>query len=807
MPNREFSKVILGASWPHTDPHSWHQASEGQHDKGAQLIHHAGAISDIAKQALQNQSGNFVEQYHDMLQRHARILTNQADCYFAMARGCDEVSRLIYGEREDLDKIDRDAHEKIEEIRAAAKGSVNQSSATAAIMQEVTAAMGRAKGVDAKAGASIAAQAAKMALDPPDNSANGAPTEGSDDSAPDINLDNVGQFGGGGRPGPGGMPQGGGNSGQIPDRPDHFGDKHSGDGSDGSNTPGERDPAQNTTTQGDPTDQGPGFDPTKHPGKNGDHRGLDPSGLPPLSMPLGGGGSSSGGGGGGASPLSSAGGGLSSLKPPDMSSLPGMGGGLGGMGSGGMPQGLSSGSGMTPSPAIPPAASSSFAQGMNAGLSGAPAAPLAPPVTSAPPAASAAPAGGPSAGPPAVSAAAGPPVSSPAASPMSAPMASGPVPGGGPMGPLPPFGSDVRSAATASGGAAVTPASGSASPPSVAGDRGGSGGGGSLAVPPGVLGQASGVGAGVGAEGARASQPDPLLESAIRLLDKLLEDSRSAPLSDWCVGVFRTAGGVETFIVNSDGAGFIPMDVFVPRSTRMVFSDPGLPAEFRARWFSWANPAETMVAFAQWAGDHVELYALAVSTELGGSCVPARDAGVPHVAESCRKMLPPNSRESRSRLDDGHKHRLETVDRGLYARLVGVGEGRRPDQSEAWRTTAEAAQLALSRAGALPDLAVPPVIREVLDSVKRGIKVSPQLWNDLQVAHSVAVTTGAGLRPGLLGTDEVASPHVLAHFDLARLMEILQLWRSDSGDRRDLQYADIAYLAKQISDTPCGVTP
>jgi hypothetical protein len=33
-------------------------------------------------------------------------------------------------------------------------------------------------------------------------------------------------------------------------------------------------------------------------------------------------------------------------------------------------------------------------------------------------------------------------------------------------------------------------------------------------------------------------------------------------------------------------------------------------------------------------------------------------------------------------------------------------------------------------------------------------------------------------------------------------MELLQLWNFDSADSRDIPYADIAYLAKQINDTP-----
>ena len=79
----------------------------------------------------------------------------------------------------------------------------------------------------------------------------------------------------------------------------------------------------------------------------------------------------------GLSPLSSAGGGLSSLKPPEL-------GGIGGM-SGGMPQGLSPAwwGGDDVRRRFRPRRPHRSTQGLNAGLGGAPAAPLAPPVTSA----------------------------------------------------------------------------------------------------------------------------------------------------------------------------------------------------------------------------------------------------------------------------------------------------------------------------------------------------------------------------------------------------------------------------------------
>lgn len=66
---------------------------------------------------------------------------------------------------------------------------------------------------------------------------------------------------------------------------------------------------------------------------------------------------------------------------------------------------------------------------------------------------------------------------------------------------------------------------------------------------------------------------------------------------------------------------------------------------------------------------------------------------------------------------------LETVDRALYARPLGFGDGPLPDPSEAWRMTQEAAEAALGRAGAVRDLAVAPVIREILGTLRSGVPV------------------------------------------------------------------------------------
>ena len=324
-------------------------------------------------------------------------------------------------------------------------------------------------------------------------------------------------------------------------------------------------------------------------------------------------------------------------------------------------------------------------------------------------------------------------------------------------------------------------------------------------LPPGVVGSGVGASAGAASEGIRSSLPDPLLETASQLVYQLLHDSRKYVWMDWCVGVFRTPSGVETVIVNSEGAGYIPRGVFVPRSARMLFADRDLSPEFRTRWFSWANPAETMLAYAEFVAasrPDVELWAVAVSTESGGSSVPIRGT-VPHFEDCARKTSPVAETAPTSRLDAAHVHRLETLDRALYARLTGFGDGPLPDQSEGWRTTVSAAQTVLGRAGAIRDLAVPPVIREVLDMLGKGLPVRGERWQALAAAHVDALMNSAGLRPGLMLSDEPAGTHARAYHDLARLIEILQLWNlDDQTDGPAIKYPEIAYLAEEIRLTP-----
>jgi hypothetical protein len=280
------------------------------------------------------------------------------------------------------------------------------------------------------------------------------------------------------------------------------------------------------------------------------------------------------------------------------------------------------------------------------------------------------------------------------------------------------------------------------------------------------------------------------LEGASRLVYELMHASRLYAAIDWCVGVFKTPSGPQTVVVSNEGAGYIPPSVFLPRSARLLFPDPGLSDAFRARWFGWVNPTQTMLAYAASCTEldpNLELYAVAVSTDHGGSALPARDAGVPHY-EDCSLLVSPIN-ASAPTLDATRMHRLEALDRAEYARLTHT-----PDRSESWSTTEVAVQTALSRASSLLGFSIPPVIRQITQVLENGESVADDKWVELEMVRVNAILDSASQRPGRMLASEGASPHARAYHNLARLAELLALWRGN-----DPAHAEIAYTAAQIT--------
>jgi hypothetical protein len=317
---------------------------------------------------------------------------------------------------------------------------------------------------------------------------------------------------------------------------------------------------------------------------------------------------------------------------------------------------------------------------------------------------------------------------------------------------------------------------------------------------------ASGVGStALGAAGGlRSSTPDPLLESAVQLTYELIHASRVYACLDWCVGVFKTPSGVDTVVVSNEGAGYIPPGVFLPRTMRTLFSDPGLDKAFQARWFAWVNPAEPMLAYAGLRGaldPNVELYALAVSTDQGGSSLPARAAGVRYF-EDCSLMLSPIAENAPPPpLDDTRMHRLETVDRAQYARLTDPNIGASQHVSTVWQATDSALRTALAHSSGLLGLSVPPVIRLIHQALGSGQPVTDAQWDDLEMAKIDACLDSAAQRPGRIADGGGASQYARAQHNVARAAEALLMWRGDRPAYPEIIYA-IAQILKEAQLWP-----
>jgi hypothetical protein len=359
-------------------------------------------------------------------------------------------------------------------------------------------------------------------------------------------------------------------------------------------------------------------------------------------------------------------------------------------------------------------------------------------------------------------------------------------PGGG--GALPPYGSDLSPRQVSPAGGGLPPTAPAVPPPAA-----------SPAVPPplppGVAASNVGAAAAGALTGLKSTQSDPLLESASQMVYQLVHASRLYGTLDWCVAVFKTPHGADTVVLSNEGLGYIPSGVFLPRSTRLLFADNGLPDDFRTRWFGWANPAQVMVAYAALLNAHdpnVELYALAVSTDHGGSALPARDAGVPHYVDCALLTSPIPVGAAAAALDGNHVHRLETLDHAQYVRLTRMSVPEAQQRDDALATTRRAVQLTLSRASSQLGLPVPPVLRNVLAALESGTTVTEAQWGELEMARFNATLDSASQRAGRSG-EETVSAFARSHHNLARAAGLLSMWRGSP------LYVEIAYEAMQIT--------
>ncbi|QFS91925.1 hypothetical protein FIV07_14280 [Mycobacterium sp. THAF192] len=504
----------------------------------------------------------------------------------------------------------------------------------------------------------------------------------------------------------------------------------------------------------------------------------------------------------------------------------GSGGGIpkmpGGLGSGGMPgmgsNPLSGGVGQMPgaasglpNPGAVPGAgsasplSSAFNQGMatTAGMGGG--------IPSAPPPAPASPspalsAGGGHAAPP-VSAAPGGGVSpagaqagmvSPATPAAAAPTGAGIGGGGAPM-MLPP--GSMGPPAGAPPPAPTVPAGtvGSTNAPAAPAPSAASAAAGPTLIP------ASVVAAGQTAA-ARERRESADAAAAKELVWKLQHAAYVAlnPAAGWAVGVFRSPSGTETVITSNDGSSYIPAGVFVPRSVRVLATDPLVDDSFRQRWFGWGDPARVLVEYAQLRAQR-GWKLVAAATTAGVSVL--RDAGVEH-PPSCSGDTNPLLQQGvdvpAPVLDDMHIHRLAVLWPEVYPRLLRIMDADPLCQDRIVSAVTAAMINAATTQAQVIDGGIDEALRLVW--AVRGSDREPtvQQWADYDKAAKALNVMTAMRRPAFAtNTGAVADPSdttefladYRAHWLVARTAEHIGGW-----SRRPLPLPDMCYAAAATGD-------
>ena len=510
-------------------------------------------------------------------------------------------------------------------------------------------------------------------------------------------------------------------------------------------------------------------------------------------MPSMGGMGSGGGGGMGSGGMPKMPGGLGSGGMPGMGSnplssrmgqMPGAGSGL--PSAGGMPNaGTGAGS---------PAAA--FTQGLSTGGAIGGGMPATPPAPASPsPALSA---GGHAVPAAPVSATAGGGMSPAAAQPgMVAPAAPAAAPAGAGMGggagaPMmlppgsmgPPAGA-VPPATMPAGtvGAASNASSASPPPPSSAGA------GGATLIP------ASVVAAGQTAA-ARERRESADAAAAKELAWKLQHAAQSVnyPI-EWAVGVFRSPSGTETVITSNDGASYIPAGVFVPRSVRVLATDPLVDDHFRQLWFGWSDPARVLVEYATL---RAELGWRLVAAATTGPLTALRDAGVEHPPSCTRQtnpLLQPGQQVAPPGMDGMHVHRLAMLWPEVYPRLLRIMD---TDPMLQDRIVAAASALLMNSATTQAQAVeggIPNAVRAIWLTRGGDRDPSPQQWAEYDAAAKDFNTVTSIFRPGFVGQSDPSDTieelaRYRAHWLVARTAELIGGWAT-----RPLPLPDMCYAA------------
>jgi hypothetical protein len=163
---RQFSSAILAGAWPQNDPSSCFALSAIHHRKGVELLGCADEIQTTTTQLVTAASGQTIEAFQATCTELSATITGHADQYFAMARTSQECGHIVAALREDLDRIDYQAHRQIHQILRAASGGPAAAMARMQAIQVIAQARAAASATSGTAATAIVDQGANLGIAP-----------------------------------------------------------------------------------------------------------------------------------------------------------------------------------------------------------------------------------------------------------------------------------------------------------------------------------------------------------------------------------------------------------------------------------------------------------------------------------------------------------------------------------------------------------------------------------------------------------------------------------------------------------------
>jgi len=234
------------------------------------------------------------------------------------------------------------------------------------------------------------------------------------------------------------------------------------------------------------------------------------------------------------------------------------------------------------------------------------------------------------------------------------------------------------------------------------------------------------------------------LALAKSVISKLQVDALgSASLIEWAVGVFKAIDSPTTDIVvtSNQGISYVPKGVFVPRTARLMATDPLVDEAFRTQYFS-PDPALAMAHYAE-LRHGARLVALAVtaqsSTGVSVDLLRARIGAEVAVVPLSRLDGPP---PPPSQLDGMHLHRLEALHPGIYGQLVKLAAAGHGKAIENQILVCLREQMIDAIQGS--PVTCPAPLRQVWTLLgPAGGEISADMWQDYRLAASMqAVLVG-----------------------------------------------------------------